>query len=335
MVGMKKLFYLVIVLIIIVGGWYWYAGQGSSSSAQLNADVYPLYSGVAWQTAVATSTPEYGQVMQMQSAPVSNVTDISSVTKPFTEYYTDKMAAEGWTQDMSREAGGPGGEVSVYTKGAQFIVVMFSSVFHTQPTDAPEQCPCDVTLTLMSGTESGSTPGQIQASHVYHDTTLGWSLTLPTAIATVSSGENYSVDPNYEYTEQGPGKSIAGVKFTIPALDAEQTNLSTDTYISVEHLPAGAVCDAAAFLSDPNVKSKTVKEGVLSYSVASSTDAGAGNRYEEWVYARTDSAQCIAVRYYIHYAAIENFTPGDVNEFDKAALLEKFDQIRRTLALQQ
>jgi hypothetical protein len=83
------------------------------------------------------------------------------------------------------------------------------------------------------------------------------------------------------------------------------------------------------------VKSQTVKEGVRSYSVASTTDAAVGNRYEEWVYAIPDSHPCTAVRYFIHYAAIENFPQGAVQEFDKAALLSTFDQIRRTLALPQ
>jgi hypothetical protein len=125
------------------------------------------------------------------------------------------------------------------------------------------------------------------------------------------------------------------VKFTIPTSDAAGTNLAGDTYVSVEHLPAGQACDAAAFMPDPGAKSETVREGVLSYSVASSTGAGAGNRYEEWVYARLDSNPCIAVRYYIHYAAIENFPAGAVKEFDETSLLQEFDQIRRTLALPQ
>ena len=335
--GMKKLLYVVIVLIIIAGGWYWYANQGHGGTpvAQLNADVYPLYSGATWGQAEATTSPDYGQVTEVQSVPVTNTSDIAAVSTPFTKYYGDKLTAAGWTQDMSREAGGPGAEISAYTKGDQFIVVMFSSIFHVMPANAPEQCPCDVTLTLMSGTQSGPTPGQVEESRVYTDSALGFSITLPTTIATSSSIGDYSVDPNYEYTEKGPDASIAGVKFTIPSAEAKGTNLSKDTYISVEHLPAGQACDAAAFMSDPNAKSQTVSEGVLSYSVASSTDAAVGNRYEEWVYARQDSAQCIAVRYYLHWSALANFPAGAVKAFDKAALLQEFDQIRRTLALKK
>ena len=69
------------------------------------------------------------------------------------------------------------------------------------------------------------------------------------------------------------------------------------------------------------------------YSAASSTGAAAGNRYEESVYAIAGSNPCTAVRYYIHYAAIENFEPGVVREFDRATLLAAFDTIRASLLL--
>ena len=118
-----------------------------------NASLCPLYSGVSWGTAEATTSPDYGAVSFMQSTPLVNVTDIASKSTPFTTYYHDKLVAAGWTPDMSREAGGPGAEVSVYTKGSQFIVVSFHSRFHVQQSDAPSQCPCDVQFTLMSGLE--------------------------------------------------------------------------------------------------------------------------------------------------------------------------------------
>ena len=69
----------------------------------------------------------------------------------------------------------------------------------------------------------------------------------------------------------------------------------------------------------------------MTYSVASSTGAAAGNRYEETVYALPGTNHCIAVRYFIHYGVIENYPVGLVREFDKKSLLKEFDTIRRTL----
>ena len=114
---------------------------------------------------------------------------------------------------------------------------------------------------------------------------------------------------------------------------ASGTNLSNDTYISIEHLATGQVCDAATFLGASRVKSQTIRDGVMEYSMASSSDAAAGNRYEEYVYALPGTNPCIAVRYFIHYGAIENFPKGAVKEFDKVALLNEFDHIRSTLML--
>lgn len=332
----KKFLYVIILLALVLGGWYWYAGQGGSAAApkvELNADVYPLYSGIAWGGVEATSSPERGVVSIVRSVPVTDTTDIAAVSMPFEKYYEDKLTAAGWVRDMMEEASGPGANISVYRKADQFVVVSFSSVFQVRQPDMPVQCPCDVQLTLLSGMQTGPTRAEILAARTYLDAALGFSVILPTAISPSKSDSLWSVDTAYEYQANGPGKAITGVKFTIPTSLAAGTNLSGDSYVSVEHLPAGAKCDAAVFMPDPNVKSETVKEGVLSYSVASSTGAAAGNRYDETVYARIDSSPCITVRYFIHYAAIQNFPEGTVREFDEAALLQEFDQIRRTLTL--
>ena len=183
------------------------------------------------------------------------------------------------------------------------------------------------------GSSTVPNPPAQQTANVYQDPTLGFSITLPTALASSTSDSLYSVDTSYEYQAQGPGKAIGGVKFTIPGSMATGTNLASDSYISVEHLAAGQTCDASTFALDPSIKSQTVTDGGISYSVASSSDAGAGNRYEETVYALSGSSPCIAVRYFIHYGAIQNYPEGAVQQFDKAALLQTFDQIRRTLAL--
>ena len=111
---------------------------------------------------MATSSTDYGQVVEVRAMAATNTMDIAAASTPFTKYYNDKLTAGGWAQDMMKEAGGPGAEISVYKKGDQFIVVMFSSVFHVMPADAPEQCPCDVELMLASGTQVGPTPAQAQ-----------------------------------------------------------------------------------------------------------------------------------------------------------------------------
>lgn len=136
----------------------------------------------------------------------------------------------------------------------------------------------------------------------------------------------------YQYQALGPGKEISGTKYTIPASLAAGTNLSTDSYISLEKIPGAASCNGSLFL-DLNTSGtlQTLTENGITYSVVSSSDAGAGNRYEETVYALSGSNPCTAVRYFIHYGAIGNYPEGTVTEFDKEVLMKKFDEIRAFL----
>jgi hypothetical protein len=124
------------------------------------------------------------------------------------------------------------------------------------------------------------------------------------------------------------------VSFTIASTTAEGTNLSNDSYVSVEELPAVTSCTADMFLDGGSkMKVTTETDNDTTYSVASSTGAGAGNRYEETVYAIPGTNPCVAVRYYIHYGVLENYPTGTVNAFDKQSLLNQFDHIRDTLTL--
>jgi membrane-bound inhibitor of C-type lysozyme len=161
-------------------------------------------------------------------------------------------------------------------------------------------------------------------SKVYSNSAAAFSIRIP---------QEYIVDEFYHYRHLGPGKSIAGIKFTVATSTAFGTNLSPDTYLSVEEIPQIKNCSAALFLA--NASPKSVTDGTFSYSVATSSGAAAGNRYDELVYALPGTNPCIGIRYYIHYGVIENYPPGQVREFDKQALLETFDAIRRTIVIVQ
>jgi hypothetical protein len=168
---------------------------------------------------------------------------------------------------------------------------------------------------------AGPQPSQQMATSTYATST--YSVVYPS---------NFSADTGYQYTEV-PNKPIAGVKFTIPGSMATGTNLSADSYVSIETLPRAKICTGDIYLPT-DVKSETITDtNGIEYSLATSSDAGAGNFYEEQVYALPNSSPCTAVRYWIHSTDIGNYTPGTVQAFDEQALLSAFDTIRHSLTL--
>lgn len=161
----------------------------------------------------------------------------------------------------------------------------------------------------------------------------GWVAYLNSTLGfTISHPDGYTVKDPFQYQALGPGKTISGVAFVIPESKKAGTNLSADSLVSVETLPNAKNCTADAFL--PNIKTLAqVTDANVVYSVATSSDAAAGNRYNEVVYAIPGTNPCTAVRYFIHFGNIANYDPGTVKEFDQNALLNEFDTIRRSLIL--
>ncbi len=157
----------------------------------------------------------------------------------------------------------------------------------------------------------------------YASSTMGVSFRYP---------PDYAQSDRYSYTGVSASKPILGVSLTIPSSMATGTNLGADTYLSLEQLPRAKNCTGDIFVS-ASVTAHDVLDNGLTYSLATTTGAGAGNRYEESVWAIKGSRPCTAVRYYVHYSAIENYPAGAVQPYDAAALASAFDQIRRTLTL--
>lgn len=142
--------------------------------------------------------------------------------------------------------------------------------------------------------------------------------------------EDFIVDEDYVY-ESTPSRSFPGVKFSIPERLYKGTNLSSDSYISVEKLSYDALaCVAGSFLDSSESQGLTQVNG-LDFTSAYSIGAGAGNRYEETVYATQVTDGCIAIRYFMHYGVLENYEEGAVTDFDKSQLISIFDSIRKTL----
>jgi membrane-bound inhibitor of C-type lysozyme len=176
------------------------------------------------------------------------------------------------------------------------------------------------TYTNCVSAENATEPSNETTTYAYPP--LGFSIKYP---------KTYTLDESYMY--QGLGEEgIPGIKVSVPKSVSDETNLSSDSGVSVEYVPNVNNCSASLFLyGSPTPTSMT--DGGVTYSVASSAGAGAGNRYEEKVYAIAGANPCIAVRYYIHYTVLANYPEGTKKAFEREQLLAEFDQIRHSLIL--
>jgi hypothetical protein len=157
----------------------------------------------------------------------------------------------------------------------------------------------------------------------YESAEFGIALRLPAA--------DYTINESYAH-QVNPDLTLPGIQFTIPEARTLGTNLSADTSLSIERRETGGACTADAFLDGAHTPTDEV-HNEKTYSVVSVSGAGAGNRYEEIVYAVPGTRPCVGIRYFLHYTALENYAPGTKTEFDKAVLIAEFDAIRDSVVV--
>lgn len=183
-------------------------------------------------------------------------------------------------------------------------------------TEGPEQDQTFTGCIVVAPDQTGT------LSQIYATSTLGLTVRFP---------QGYTLDQAYTYSGLGAKKLISGIKMTVPARAVEGTNLSKDTYVSVEFLPAATTCSADKFSTSK--KTTAFTDNGIEYSVATSSEGAAGNIYDEAVFAIPGSSPCTAVRYFIHSTNLANYPAGSVVEFNRAGALNEFDNIRRSLVL--
>lgn len=148
----------------------------------------------------------------------------------------------------------------------------------------------------------------------------------------INTPEDFKIDENYRYLLPG-NKYLEGVKFSVPERFFKGTNLSSETYISVEKIsnPLSA-CSMDEF-SGYHELTGIEKVGKLSFSKAISISAGVGNRYDETILVTKVEDGCLGIRFFIHYTVIENYPEGSVKEYDDKLLRETFSDIFKTIEI--
>ena len=183
-----------VVLILIIAAYAVFFSHKTASVvvAQLATDVYPLYPGAAWGAEEPATYQEFSGY-QIVSKTVPNVTDLSVIFQPFEQYYEQKLTALGWSVDNAQAAGGPGSEFVGYKKGSDEIIISYNSIFKGGGQNEPVQCPCDISMTIFSGTlATTTTKADTHADLIQVTSPLpNATLTSPTTIEGTARGSWY------------------------------------------------------------------------------------------------------------------------------------------------
>jgi hypothetical protein len=77
----------------------------------------------------------------------------------------------------------------------------------------------------------------------------------------------------------------------------------------------------------------TATLGGIKFSRFTFEDAGVGNRYASTVYRGNASGSCYEIVEFLHWAALENFSPGAIKQFDRAAVEAELHTIARSFTV--
>lgn len=151
--------YSILVILAIAFGIYYFEysqhARTPSVTMDLNTDLLPLYANATWSGPRAYSLELPTTVIsgiEVHADAATSTMNIAAATVPFETYYQSKLQSTGWALDSSLSASGPGSAQTIYRKGSALIRVSYASNFSNKPANSPEQCPCDVTLSLFSST---------------------------------------------------------------------------------------------------------------------------------------------------------------------------------------
>lgn len=119
------------------------------------------------------------------------------------------------------------------------------------------------------------------------------------------------------------------------------TQAYTDTNLSEAYLLFGsdtdpqvvATCTEPASPAGLEIITGPVTINGISFTTSERSGVGAGNMYEQIYHRALHAGMCFEVTYYMHYTNVGNYAPGTVTEFDRDALLQRFDEVLSTFTL--
>ncbi|MDD4989201.1 MAG: hypothetical protein PHV42_02145 [Candidatus Pacebacteria bacterium] len=164
------------------------------------------------------------------------------------------------------------------------------------------------TLSFFSPTLPTPSPAKPVSFLEYRSDESGYTIQYPSNFFVNESGKNplNGTDPFY------------GIFFNFPSSFTAGTNLSKESYISVE-TKAEVQCTPGDFLDQgggPSPKPADIQSNGIYWTGGFSADAAVGNLYEETAYTTIHNGTCYGVKLFLHSGNIGNYDPGTIRSFD-------------------
>ena len=153
----------------------------------------------------------------------------------------------------------------------------------------------------------------------------GFSLKIPTTA---------SVETDTQDNGQLDMIPDAAVVVSLNPNDFKNTNLGdASVSVGVSNDPAIVAACGAGKVAQGEKPAGTATLGGVKFNRFTFEDAGVGNRYSSTVYRATSGGHCYELVEFLHWAAMENFSPGAIKEFDRAKVEAELHNIARSFAL--
>ena len=130
------------------------------------------------------------------------------------------------------------------------------------------------------------------------------------------------------------GEPSLVLEFIRPEFYSPTTNLVEAYFLFSTIVDAGVVATCTQPL--PQLEEISGQETINGYTFTKSQATGiaAGNIYDQVIYRTVYDSICYEAVFYMHSGNIGNYTPGTVVEFDRTALLQKFEGVLDTFTAQ-
>ena len=136
---------------------------------------------------------------------------------------------------------------------------------------------------------------------------------------------------NYQIPFDTKGTPLATLYFIDPAFYYPNTNL-VESALMLSATDDPSIVSTCTQISAGSGETMVGEQTINGYTFTRSEfiGAAAGNRYEQIFNRTVWNDKCFEVIFLIHSANIDNYPPGSVVEFDRTALLDKFEAVLAT-----